>query len=112
MASPLEFVEFVVEQMSGAGDVSFRPMFGAHTVYCDGKVVGLINEDKLFVKPTEKGKAFIGDFVEAPPYPGARMFLLIEDQLDDALWLQQLISITAGELPLPKKKKPKKPRKT
>ena len=72
MASDLEFVEFVVDQIKGAGVISFRKMFGEYAIYCEGKVVLLICDNQVFVKPTEAGKSFIGDVVEAPPYPGAK----------------------------------------
>ncbi len=62
---------------------------------------------ELFVKPTTAGKAFIGDYIEGAPYPGAKLYLLISgDYWEDHEWLTQLIQITAAELPvsIPKKK--------
>ena len=61
MASDLNFVEFVVDQIQEAGEISYRKMFGEYAVYCKGKVVALICDDQLFVKQTKAGKAFIGD---------------------------------------------------
>jgi TfoX/Sxy family transcriptional regulator of competence genes len=105
MSSDLDFVEFVVDQIREAGDVSFRKMFGEYALYCEGKVVALICDNQLFVKPTEAGRVFIGDIVEAPAYPGAKLSFLIEDQLEDSDWLTNLIMITEEELPKPKPKK-------
>lgn len=105
LASDRSFVEFVADQVSGAGDVSFRMMFGEYAVYAGGKVVLLICDNRVFVKPTEGGRAFIGDVVEAPAYPGAKPSFLIEDRIDDREWLTELVRITAGELPDPKPKK-------
>jgi TfoX/Sxy family transcriptional regulator of competence genes len=108
MASDLSFVEFVVDQMENTGTVTYRKMFGEYAVYCNGKVVALICDNRLFIKPTEGGRSFIGDVVEAPPYPGAKMSFLIEDKLEDRQWLSHLVRITAKELPEPKPKKKKK----
>ena len=108
MASDLSFVEFVVDQMENAGVITYRKMFGEFTVYCDGKVVALICDNQLFIKPTYAGRSFIGDVVEAPPYPGAKNSFLVEDKLEDREWLSDLIRITAKELPEPKPKKKKK----
>jgi len=83
-------------------------MFGEYGVYGDGKLFALICDNKLFIKPTEPGRAFIHDVVEAPPYPGARNSFLIEDKLDDWKWLSELVRITVKALPPPKVKKPKK----
>jgi TfoX/Sxy family transcriptional regulator of competence genes len=106
MSSQQNIVDFLVEQMSNAGNVSSRKMFGDYAVYCDGKVVGLICDYQLFIKPTSKGKAFIGKCEEKPPYPSAKLYFLIpNERWDDDEWLSELVRITALELPLPKKKK-------
>jgi len=105
MASDQSFVEFVVDQMGAAGQISYRKMFGEYAVYCDGKVVALICDNQLFVKPTEAGRSHIGNASEAPPYPGAKMYFLIEDAYEDSEWISDLIRITAQQLPLPKPKK-------
>ena len=67
MASSASTVEYIVGQMAGAGAVSARAMFGEYGVYCDGRIVALICQDQLFVKPTAGGRAWIGEPVEAPP---------------------------------------------
>ena len=83
-------------------------MFGEYAVYCNEKVVALVCDNQLFIKPTEAGRAFIGDPVEAPPYPGAKNSFLIEDKMDDREWISHLVRITTKELPMPKPKKKKK----
>jgi TfoX/Sxy family transcriptional regulator of competence genes len=108
MASTLSFVEFVVEQMSGAGTITFRKMFGEYGLYCNGKIIAFVCDDMLFIKPTNAGREYIENIVESPPYPGAKLYFLIEDQLDDNDWMSELVRITADELPEPKPKKSKK----
>lgn len=107
MASDLEFVEFVAEQIAAECEITYRKMFGEYALYSKGKVVALICDNQLFIKPTTAGKEYIGDYIEAPAYPGAKPSLLIEDQLEDSKWLTQLICLTERELPVPKKKKKK-----
>ena len=108
MATDLEFMEFLADQMAGAGEISYRKMFGEYAVYLDGKVVALVCDNRLFVKPTAAGRAFIGAPVEAPAYPGAKNSFLIEDAFEDREWISELIRITARDLPAPKPKKPKR----
>lgn len=109
MASDLDFVEFVVDQIENAGVIAYRKMFGEYALYCEGKVVALICDNQLFVKPTKAGKSFIGSVVEASPYPGAKPSFLIEEQIEDKEWISNLIALTEKELPEPKpRKKPKK----
>ncbi len=112
MSSSKDYADFVVEQMENAGVITCKKMFGEYAIYSGNKVVALLCDNQLFVKPTPGGKAFIGDVKEAPPYPGAKMSYLIEDKIDDREWIGQLIRITASELPEPKPKKKKTKRGT
>jgi len=105
MASDKNFVEFIAGQIENAGVITYKKMFGEYALYSDGKVVALICDDQLFVKPTEGGRTFIGDVTEAPPYTGAKMSFLIDGRMEDREWLSDLIRITAKELPAPKPKK-------
>jgi TfoX/Sxy family transcriptional regulator of competence genes len=106
MSSSQKVVDFIVGQMMGAGDVTFKKMFGEYGIYCGGKMVASVCDDKLFVKPTAGGRAYIGDVVEALPYPSAKpSFLISAQKVEDFEWLSGLIKITAEELPLPVKKK-------
>lgn len=106
MAKVSKTVEYILEQISKAGAVRARQMFGGYTIYCDNKVVALVCDDQLFVKPTKSGNKFIGNVCEAPPYPGAKNYYLIAgEQWDDADWLTDLIRRSAAELPMPKPKK-------
>lgn len=102
-------MDFIVDQLENAGDITSRKMFGEYAIYCDGKVTALVCDNQLFVKPTEAGRSFIGEVVEAPPYPGAKMSFLIEDGFENRDWISNLVRITAKELPEPKSKK-KKPK--
>jgi len=108
MASDQEFVDFVIDQIENAGVIMARKMFGEYGIYSDGKIFGLICDNKLFIKPTKAGRDFIGDVVEAPAYPGAKPSFLIEDKIDDRAWLSELVRVSVEELPMPKPKKPKK----
>jgi TfoX/Sxy family transcriptional regulator of competence genes len=107
MSSDQSFVDFIVDQITDAGTITYRKMFGEYAIYRNAKVVALVCDNRLFVKPTEGGRSFIGNVVEAPPYPGAKPSFLIEDKFEDREWISTLIKITADELPEPKPKKKK-----
>lgn len=107
MASDLNFVEYVRDQINGAGQVSFKKMFGEYAIYCDEKVVALVCDNQLFIKPTAGGRSIIGSVVEASPYQGAKPHFLISEQLDDQHWMSNIIRLTASEIPAPKPKKAK-----
>ena len=104
MASDRQFVEFLLDQIKDSGEVTYKAMFGEYGLYADGKLFALVCDNKLFIKPTPSGRSFIGEVVEAPPYPGAKPSFLIEEQLEDGQWLSQLINLSLLELPEPKPK--------
>jgi TfoX/Sxy family transcriptional regulator of competence genes len=108
MASKIVTVQFIVDQIDPDCRVTYRTMFGEYSLYSNGKIVGVVADGRLFIKPTDAGKQFIGDFVEAAAYPGAKPSLLITDRIEDREWLSELIRITERALPAPKPKKGKK----
>ena len=107
MATDKAFVDFVLDQIENAGEITAKKMFGEYGVFSNGKIFALICDNKLFIKPTESGRTFIQDVVEAPPYKGAKPSFLIEDKIEDRDWLSELVRISLKELPEPKPKKKK-----
>jgi TfoX/Sxy family transcriptional regulator of competence genes len=105
MGTDTKFLQFVVDQLARGGHITYRKMFGEYAIYCEAKVVALVCDNHLYMKPTEAGRALLGTPLEAPPYPNAKNWFLIGDELDDAEWLGRLVRATADELPVPKPKK-------
>ena len=106
MACNSDFVTYVVDQFSGAGDITFRKMFGDYCLYCCGKIFALICDDLLFLKPTEAGRKLLKTEDLRPPYPGAKPYFYIAE-VDDRDYLTVLIKASCRELPEPKPKKKK-----
>ena len=103
MASSKEYMEFIAEQLSLAGNITYRKMFGEYGVYCDGTFFGSVEEDQLYIKITEAGGTFLKDPVIASPHEGARYYLV--EELDDRDFLGELVRRTCAQLPPPRKKK-------
>lgn len=97
MASNPSFVQYTVDQCSGAGDVSARKMFGDYGIYCNGKLFGLICDNSLYIKQTEAAKAILRAEDLRPPYPGAKPHFYIED-VDDRDYLSALVRATCAAL--------------
>lgn len=109
MSTRAATVDFLLDQLS-ATPVSVRRMFGEYCLYYDGRPVGLVCDDQLYMKPTDAGRALITRPVEGFPFPGARPHLLISADLwDDAETLVQLVRATAAALPPPKPRRARKP---
>lgn len=111
MASDPGTVDFILEQLDGAGAVRARKMFGEYAVYLDDKVIALVCDDTLFVKNTPGARALLSDPEEAPPYPGAKPHLVASALLDEPEALVALARAAWADLPVPKPKKPRKPKK-
>ena len=101
MASNADFVQYIADQCSGAGEIMARKMFGDYGIYCDGKIFGLICDDQFFVKPTEVVRPLLRTVDLKPPYEGAKDYFLITD-VDDRDYVSMLVRETCKVLPAPK----------
>ena len=104
MASSKDFVHYIAEQCGGAGEIVARKMFGDYGIYCDGKIFGLICDDRFYLKPTEAVRSLLRDVDMRPPYDGAKDYFYIAD-VDDRDYLSMLVRETCKALPEPKPKK-------
>ena len=102
------FVKYIIDQIQDVGEITYKYMFGGCAIYCCNKVVALVCNNQLFIRPTQKGEDFIGIVNKVPPYSGAKPHFLVEDKIDEKEWLAKLIKITSDELSEPKFKKQNK----
>lgn len=103
MASRKAYLDYILEQLSGLVDISYRRMMGEYIIYYRGRVVGGIYDDRFLVKPTKSAAAMMPNAVKELPYEGAREMLLV-DNVDDKAFLRELLEAMLDELPAPKKK--------
>lgn len=104
MASSREYLDFILEQLSGLDQVTYRPMMGEYILYYRGRIVGGIYDDRFLVKPTKSALAMMPDADREVPYEGAKEMLLV-DNVDNREFLTELLTAMYDELPEPKKKK-------
>ena len=103
MASSKEYLDFVLEQLSGLDEIIYKTMMGEYIIYYRGKIVGGIYDDRFLVKPTQSAKALMPDADLEFPYEGAKEMLLV-DNIDNKAFLRKLLEAMYDELPAPKKK--------
>ncbi len=104
MASNREYLDFILEQLSGLENVTWKTMMGEYILYWRGKIVGGIYDDRFLVKPTKSALAMMPDADRELPYEGAKEMLLV-DNVDNRTFLEELLTAMYDELPAPKKKK-------
>ncbi|MBR1774157.1 MAG: TfoX/Sxy family protein [Bacteroidales bacterium] len=107
MASSESFKTFILEQLADAGDVRARKMFGEYCLYLREKLVGVIADDRLFIKPTAEVESILKTVKPLPPYDGAKDSFYIEE-VDNREYLCELVKTAYQSLPMPKEKKKKK----
>ena len=107
MASSREYLDFILEQLSGIDGITYRAMMGEYILRFRGKVFGGIYDDRFLIKPVEAAAARMPQAGRERPYEGAKEMLLV-DRVEDREFLQELVEAMYEELPEPKeKRKPK-----
>ena len=103
MATKKEYLDYVLEQLSGVPGISHRAMMGEYVLYVDGRVFGGVYDDRLLLKPTPAACALLPDVPREIPYEGAKEMLLADPDERDKLALT--VTAMFPELPEPKKRK-------
>ena len=104
MSSSKVYLDFVLEQLSGLEEITYRAMMGEYIIYYRGKIVGGIYDDRLLVKPVKSAVSFLPTASYELPYEGAKEMLLV-DNVDSKDFLTKLFDAMYEELPAPKKRK-------
>ena len=104
MASSKDYLNYILDQLSGLDDISYRAMMGEYIIYYRGKVVGGIYDDRFLVKPVKAAVILMPNADQELPYEGAKAMLLVDD-IENKAFLHELLEAMYDELPTPTKKK-------
>ena len=104
MASSREYLDYIMEQLSGLDGITFRQMMGEYILYMHGRIFGGIYDDRFLVRPTKSATAMMPEADRELPYEGAKEMLLV-DNVDNREFLTELLTAMYDELPAPKQKK-------
>ena len=104
-----ETLQFLLDQLASLPGVRVSKTFGEYCLYVDGRSVGFVCNDQLFLNPTDPGRAVLGQPVLGAPYHWVQTphYLISADRWDDRDALHAAVMATAGALPCPKPRKPK-----
>ncbi len=103
MASGKEYLNFILDQLSGLDGITYKSMMGEFILYYRGKIVGGIYDDRFLVKPTQSAVEYMPAARYEFPYEGAKQMLLV-DEVDNREFLAGLLEAMFDELPAPKAK--------
>jgi len=97
--------EYVREVFSTAGDIVIKSMMGGYLVYLNGKLIGDICGNELFLKRTPTSDRLLADSELRYPYEGSKTLMHVFDKFEDKDLIAELLEGMYAELP---EKKPKK----
>ena len=106
MATSVEYIEFVCEQIKEAGTVRFKKMFGEYMVYVNEKPVLTVCDNTVFVKKLAEIEELMGQAEVGCPYEGAREHYILD--MEDAAFATQVVSAVEKATPVPKPRKKRK----
>lgn len=104
MATRKEYLDYILDRLSGMDGISYRAMMGEYILYLHGRIAAYLCDDCLLVKPVPAAKRLLPDAPMEAPYPGAKEMILVENT-DDRAFMKLLLEAMDPELPEPKPKK-------
>lgn len=102
MASTKDYLHYILEQLGGLEDITYRAMMGEYVLYFKGKVFGGIYDNRFLVKPVRSARSLMPNAPLELPYESAKPMLLVENP-DDREFLTELISAMFSDLPYQKR---------
>ena len=97
MASSKDFLEFVLEQLSGLSGITYRAMMGEFIIYYRGKIVGGIYDNRLLVKPTQSALKIMPNAKMEIPYPKGKPMVMMPD-IENPELLEKVFNTLYSEL--------------
>ena len=104
MASTKDYLDYILDQLSGLTEIGYRQMMGEYIIYYRGKIIGGIYDDRFLIKPTKKAHEKMPNAQMELPYPGAKEMILVTET-DSRDFLTELIEAMYDELPESKKRR-------
>ncbi len=105
MASSIDYIQFVCEQLAGMGMIRYRKMFGEYVVYVNDKPILLVCDNSVFVKIKEETAILLSQSEKGIPYKGAKEHYLLD--IEDRDLVQEVVIVLEKITPLPKPRKKK-----
>jgi TfoX/Sxy family transcriptional regulator of competence genes len=103
MATTLDYVKYVCEQIKNSGAVRFKKMFGDYMVYVNEKPILLVCDNTVFVKILPCVDTLMASAEKGFPYEGAKEHYVLD--IDNA---ELACEIVAALLPVTPPPKPRK----
>ena len=97
MATSVDYVEFVCEQIREFGGIRYRKMFGEYMVYLQDRPILLVCDNTVFVKELPELEILMEQAPRGYPYGGAKKHYILDIEAPDLL--RQVIPILEKVIP-------------
>jgi TfoX/Sxy family transcriptional regulator of competence genes len=102
MASDIDFVNYVIDQINGVGITLYKKMFGEYMVYVNQKPIILICNNTAYVKKLDCVKELLEIEETGYPYNGAKEHYILD--VDNGETIKDIVKTLEKVIPIPKKK--------
>lgn len=103
MATSVDYIEFVCEQIQGTGEIRYKKMFGEYMVYVNNKPLLLVCDDTVFVKKLSEISDKMQESELGYPYQGAKEHYILD--IENTELSKSIIATLEKIIPVPKPKK-------
>ncbi|MDR2100693.1 MAG: hypothetical protein LBP40_07715 [Campylobacteraceae bacterium] len=103
MASDLNYVQYVIDQIKTDCTLTYKKMFGEYLIYVNNKPIIMICDNTAFVKMLDCVKPLMQNAQTGFPYEGAKEHYIVD--IDNSEDLSNLITILEKNTSEPKRKK-------
>ena len=107
MATSVDFIEYVCDQINGYSNwsIRYRKMFGEYMVYVNDKPVLLVCDDTVFVKILPETQTLLPNADKGFPYDGAKKHFVLD--IDNRELSCKVVEALEMVTTVPKKRKRK-----
>ncbi|TDW25554.1 TfoX-like protein [Breznakia blatticola] len=105
MATTVDYIEFVMDQLHIPYETRHRKMFGEYMVYANDKPILLVCDNTVFVKKHPQLEELMKDASCGLPYPSAKEHYVLD--IENRELVEAVIEILEEVTPVPKKRKKK-----
>lgn len=103
MATSVDFIEYVCEQLKGIGEIRYKKMFGEYMVYVNDKPVVIVCDNTAFVKKLSCIETMMEEAETGAPYKGAKEHYVLD--IDNSEFCKRIVNEVEKVTPVPKPRK-------
>lgn len=78
MATTIDYIEFICEQLTPYGKVHYKKMFGEYMVYIEDRPLLIVTDNTVYAKCLDSLKELMKNNETGYPYQGAKLHYILD----------------------------------